>query len=103
MLRKIDLMHKMFGYAENGMCKQCEHFNKYRYHDKNYQKCEVYGITNSEATDWVGKNEACGLFPNKEYNGDVDIVRLVRPGNKPDMQIAGQMTMFGGRDGPTES
>lgn len=53
-------------------------FCKDRYDDRILQKCKVYGLTHSEATDWKQSYDACGLFPDKPYDG-IDIVRLVRP------------------------
>lgn len=93
-VRKIDLMHQMFGKTE-GLCRDCSHYQRYHYRDKPYRKCEVYGITNSEASDWVGRYHACGLF-NKEYSGN-DIIRYVRPESRKevvDEPIEGQTALF---------
>lgn len=93
-LRKIDLMYKHFGKAAEGKCKECQHFCKGRYHDKNLQKCEVYGLTHSEATDWKQSYDACGLFPDKPYDG-TDIVRMVRPERQRKSEdIPGQQSLF---------
>ncbi len=91
--RKIDLMYKLFGYGD-GLCKECNHYKKLRYHDKNYRKCEVYGVTNSKATDWRGTNPACGLFPDKPYKGDREIVYTTEKRTKEEEQIPGQMSLF---------
>ena len=32
-------------------CKTCDHHHRYEYHNKYYHKCELLGISNSEATD----------------------------------------------------
>lgn len=64
MKRKIDAMHKMFGIAAN-TCEHCKHLITYDWRDRRYFKCEVYGESNSEATDWRKKYIACGLF-NKD-------------------------------------
>ena len=93
-LRKIDLMHNQFGFSPGHKCKECSHFSREKYHDYAYSKCAVYGQTQSAASDWSGRYDACGMF-NKEYNGG-DIIRLVRPSrnsiiNKP---IDGQQTIF---------
>ena len=96
--RKIDLMHQMFGKTEQ-VCKECDHFLRERYRDKLYRKCEVYGITNSEASDWNASYQACGLF-NKPYPYKANpIIRFVKParnvdvGNEP---LDGQIDLFGG-------
>lgn len=87
MKRKIDRMHELFGTLPGQKCRDCYHLkggvNEYR-------KCEVYGRSASEATDWALKYDACGLF-NKPYDGDVPIVRLQRGDPKEEVQIDGQM------------
>ena len=68
-LRKIALMHHIFGKVSGfHICKECSNFISFRYCDKIYKKCLVYGNTSSQASDWANKYEACGMF-NKEYNG----------------------------------
>ena len=58
--KKIDAMHVRFGTAD-GTCKDCPHLVSGRYHDRILHKCEAYGMTHSEATDWRLKWVACGL------------------------------------------
>lgn len=91
--RKQDLMYSLFGQAD-GQCKGCEHFIRFKYHDKNRRKCEVYGDTRSEASDWAGKWQACGLFPDKPYNGRpvIEIVKRGQSKQEP-MQCEGQITI----------
>lgn len=94
MLRKIDLMHELFGKAD-GKCKDCEHYRTFKHHDKSYRKCEVYGITQSEASDWKAGYDACGLFPNKENLYERDIIELRICNNRDsEEQIEGQINMF---------
>lgn len=70
-LLKIDKMYKLFGKSEH-ICKECKHFKKIDTAGimarKSVQKCECYGITHSESSDWTQKWQACGLF-NQPYNG----------------------------------
>ena len=96
MARKIDKMHELFGRGD-GLCGKCTHFQRFHYHGRDYQKCEVYGISNSEATDWRQKWDGCGLF-NKPYSGDVSIMKTIVPTKKwgKDAQINGQMSLFVG-------
>ena len=96
MVRKIDKMHELFGRGD-GLCGKCQHFQQFHYHDRDYQKCEVYGISNSEATDWRQKWDGCGLF-NKPYGGDVPIIKTLTPSKKWENndQIDGQMSLFVG-------
>lgn len=97
MLRKIEKMYILFGKAD-GKCKDCEH---YKHWGKNQvcasalRKCEVYGITRSEASDWKAGYDACGLFPNKENPYDRDIIELRICNNRDsEEQIEGQINMF---------
>lgn len=60
LLKKIDAMHATYGTAD-GICGDCPHFLRHRYHDKVLLKCRAYGLTHSEATDWRVKYAACGL------------------------------------------
>lgn len=96
--RKIDLMHQMFGKTEQ-VCKNCDHFLLERYRDKTYRKCEVYGVTSSEAFDWNASYQACGLF-NKPYpyKGN-PIIRYVTPDRKIEVDnepLEGQLDLLGG-------
>lgn len=76
MLRKIDLMHKLFGVAD-GKCRDCCHFISGEYQSiRNLQKCGIYGMTHSAASDWAQRYNACGLF-NKETNRR-NVIRLVK-------------------------
>lgn len=79
-VRKIDLMHKMFGRTAGRKCAECKNLIEGTYRDKVYRKCVIYGITSSEATDWAKKYDACGKF-NGEYKGR-PIVRMVKPEKK---------------------
>ena len=86
-LRKNDLMYQQFGRAD-GQCKDCKHFS-----NNGYRKCLVYGDTPSEASDWAGKWQACGLF-NQDTEHE-NVIRLVTGGRpKEDVQIDGQMSLF---------
>lgn len=97
MLKKIDKMHYLFGKSD-GKCKNCEHYKhwgKNQVCGKALRKCEVYGETASEASDWKAGYEACGLFPNKENPYRRDIIELrIGTEKKTEEQIDGQMTLF---------
>ena len=67
-LRKLDLMHRLFGRCEGHICGECKNFACHTYHSKRYRKCKVYGETNSEASDWARRWTACGMF-NQPYDG----------------------------------
>ena len=91
-MRKIEEMHRRFGRRGYGKCKDCPHYTRYKYRDKPYRKCKVYGVTNSEASDWTGSWDACRLF-DKEYNGP-EIVGLWRDTPTERVECDGQMEMF---------
>ena len=90
--RKIELMHEMFGKNEKYCCAECDHFRKINYHDKTYRKCEVYGLTRSEATDWKASYVACGLAPYHTYMGK-NIVEMVTPHKDSHEPMSGQMSL----------
>lgn len=79
-LRKIELMHRQFGKCEGHACRECSNFVKGKYHNRTLCKCQVYGMTRSEATDWAGRWQACGAF-NRTISGN-PVMREVRPVRK---------------------
>ena len=87
-LRKNHLMYKQFGMTAGKYCKDCEHLHKT---DRGYYKCECYGATSSEASDWRFGMPACGLF-NKPYHLSA-VIGLVQP-QKDDTQVDGQMDLM---------
>lgn len=95
-IRKHDLMYQMFGKSEEvNKCKDCEYYTTFKYHDHTYRKCEIYGVTNSEASDWKGSAQACGLYPGTPTLHR-NVIRTVNGGKKRDeTQIDGQMSLFG--------
>lgn len=93
-LRKIDLMHQLYGKAEPHKCRDCSNLVTGRYHDKTLRKCRVYGLTHSEASDWAMKYTACRMF-NKEYTGQ-PIINLVKHNSsrtKVEEPLDGQIEM----------
>lgn len=93
-LRKINLMHFLFGKVESHKCRDCSNLITGRYHDKTFRKCRVYGLTHSEASDWAVKYTACGMF-NKQYSGR-PIIALVKHNSSRSMAeepLDGQIKM----------
>lgn len=90
--KKIDAMHELFGACSGRKCKECPNFIKFRYHDVMLRKCNAYGLTHSEASDWAGKWEACGLF-GKEYVGRPIMQTLARSKSAAP-EIDGQLDIF---------
>ena len=93
-IRKIDLMHRMFGKCEGHKCGECSNMVEHQY-DKVYRKCTVYGVSSSEATDWAKRWTACGMF-NREYRFG-EVVRLVGRAGKekgPEEPMEGQYSFY---------
>ena len=90
--KKVDAMHARFGPAE-GQCMYCPHLISGRYHDKILHKCEAYGLSHSEATDWRLKWPACGLknLPLQDERPVFDRIRGQRE-YVPE-QVKGQITL----------
>ena len=97
-LRKIDLMYRLFGKCDGHICGECSNLLEQKCYKKTYRKCNVYGVTDSEASDWAKRWIACGLF-NKPWK-DKPIMRLVRPTRKDNEEMQntplnGQFSMDG--------
>ena len=93
MLRKIDKMHSMFGKTVGKKCQECDYLVSYRHHNRMVRKCEIYGDTRSEASDWAQSWDACGLI-GKEWKG-VPIIKTNRwKEPKEEEQIPGQISIF---------
>lgn len=91
-IKKIDLMHKLFGTVPDRYCKECPHLESYTASRKWY-KCGVYGNTCSEATDWRLKYKACGMIDIPIYAG-TPIVKQLRLLNwKPEEPMEGQFVL----------
>ena len=93
--RKISVMHKLYGIDWENTCKGCSHLIGGKYHDRQYYKCEVYGMTHSEATDWRRSWQACCL-----RNAPIDMEHFVpvieykkRAPKSPEPPLEGQMRM----------
>ncbi len=61
---RLSKMHLRYGRDADHKCADCHHLRRLRYANT-YLKCEVYGITGSEASDWRAKWTACGKFEAK--------------------------------------
>lgn len=94
-LRKIALMHRLFGVCEGHACRECNNLVKGRYHDHILTKCKVYGMTHSEASDWAGRWLACGAFNRTIDRGPVirDVVPDRQRKEADNSPLDGQMMM----------
>ena len=91
--RKIDLMHLQFGVCEDptATCKTCDHLVCYQA-NRRYYKCDIYGTSNSEASDWKVSNRACGMY-NRPYSGN-GIITMARQCKPPVQPISGQVNVW---------
>lgn len=87
---KIAFMHTFFGVCEGYKCKDCIHFEHWAVGNKTVRKCNVYGLSNSEATDWNASFTACGCC-NKET--EFKQLYRTRTQNKMEVQVEGQIGM----------
>ena len=61
--RKIALMHEKYGWDEEHTCGECQNLiTGYTWGGKRLRKCLVYGVTQSNASDWAKSYTACGMF-----------------------------------------
>lgn len=75
-MKKIELMHMIFGTDDGKICADCSNFCRVRYNRRNIGKCTVYGVSSSAATDWSGRYTACGAF-NRTIKKSGEIRHLV--------------------------
>ena len=94
-LRKIALMHHLFGVCEWQTCRECSNLVKGRYHDRILTKCKVYGLIHSEASYWAGRWQACGAFNQAINRGPVirDVVPDRKQKDADNTPLDGQMMM----------
>lgn len=58
----LEYMQRRFGMTDKGICRNCCHCLTRRPAGKVIHKCEVYGNSNSMATDFPVSFFGCGLF-----------------------------------------
>ena len=73
-MKKNELMYSIFGRGK-GTCADCSHLRKYTA-NRTYYKCDVYGLSNSEATDWRLKYPACGII--NKFTSYEDVYKLAK-------------------------
>lgn len=92
-LRKIVRMHALFGLQDGHICGECSNFVSGKYRGMILQKCKVYGMTHSTASDWAKRYPACGMF-NHNYTG-VDVIKLSKQFKRQDYKqpLDGQLVL----------
>ena len=91
-MRKHPLMIQTFGEG-TGSCKDCPYLQK-NVANRTHYKCQVYGVSASEATDWALSYPACGAKDKTvdELKYLMGQVRYRATNDKLDT-IPGQMTL----------
>ena len=93
--RKISAMHKEYGKRHVGRCGDCCNLYRMIYNRKSYLKCAAYGASQSEATDWSEKYNACGI-----YNEPFILLKkrrlfdLLHPSRGEVVEVDGQIDIF---------
>ena len=99
---KEQAMYHLFGRVEGKQCKECPHLIRKEY-GRTYYKCEMYGNSYSEATDWGCTYVACGLIEGdhwlmyqiKARDGCVVNMMKHEPRGAAAIECEGQMRMEG--------
>lgn len=100
MKKQIALMHKYFGRAYTERCGTCCNFVRDRYHDRILQKCERYGLTHSEASDWAQSWEACGVYNTPLPDGERPLMEYAGRGRVHAAEVVpGQIGFVGPEPG----
>lgn len=90
--RRIAAMHKRFGTNYGLCCKECSHLISGMWHDRNYYKCEIYGMSHSEASDWRRSWMACGMYNVPQDMGRwVPLMEQIKHSPKIEPPLEGQM------------
>ena len=79
--RKIKAMHREYGRLDGRKCGDCCNLSSYT-QSRTWYKCEAYGNSRSEATDWAKRNIACGLF-NIPFVYRIPLIQKLKHGPKP--------------------
>ena len=90
--RRIAAMHKRFGTNTALYCKDCSHLIIGMWHDRHYYKCEIYGMSHSEASDWRRSWMACGMYNVPQDMGRwVPLMEQIKHSPKIEPPLEGQM------------
>lgn len=72
---KIEWMQMEHGFREGKTCRTCSHLQYDKYHSKTYLKCDLFGESRGEGTDWKASFPACGKWneqPLTTSDGEVN-------------------------------
>ncbi len=89
--KKIDLMLKEFGYSDGHSCCECSNLRRSCVGARTVYKCQVYGSTGSQASDWAKWYPACGML-NRKWDKSPVMALVHKQSNCDDgYDIPGQM------------
>lgn len=92
--RKHEAMWALFGEISD-KCRWCSHLIQTAPSDRHYYKCELYGISCAESTDWAITKHGCGMM-NKavDMRTWVPVIDRLKhePKPKPEPPMEGQIT-----------
>lgn len=92
--RRIAAMHKRFGSNGALCCKDCSHLISGMWHDRKYYKCEIYGMSHSESSDWRRSWMACGMYNvPQDMERWVPLMEQIKHSPKIELPLDGQMRM----------
>ena len=90
--RRIAAMHQRFGTCGVLQCRGCCHLISGGWHDRRYYKCEIYGMSHSEASDWRRSWAACGMYNvPQDMERWVPLMKQINHGPKTEPPLEGQM------------
>ena len=90
--RKYEAMYIVYGKDPDHRCGQCSNFIRFEYRGMNLQKCNGYGLTHSEASDWRQFWAACGMY-NKPFEGQRPLIECLTRKATDNSPIEGQMKL----------
>lgn len=94
-MRKHEAMYQVYGKDNIHICKECCNFRMHEMRSKRVSKCDAYGVTCSEATDWNGRKTACGLFNTPFDDNQYPLIKVLKHSSKPnEMQCEGQLSII---------
>jgi hypothetical protein len=71
---QLQRMHHYYGIDITNICGTCQNFVTGKYHNRILRKCERYGVTHSEASDWARSWYACGMHNVPLLDGERPLI-----------------------------
>ena len=87
---QLSRMHKEWGRYYPNKCGDCCNRARYEYRGKTYRKCERYGESHSDATDWADSWMACGKYNVPLGPGEAPLIRWAVRDKPKRTEVEGQ-------------